>query len=225
METFYTVYRTTNTVTRRFYIGVHKTTDPNDGYLGSGLALKDAIKKYGRSSFTKEVLFSFDNPADAYAKEKELVTKALIESGQVYNIATGGVQSIDWGNRRKATALRGKDHPQFGKKRTNEQKLATSETLKKTWETNNEKLVAGIAKGAEKRRGVPSPLLGSTQSAESNTKRSISHRNLAKKECPHCHGLVSPQNLALHHGDRCPVLTGRPSRSKFVRNNPLVTPV
>jgi len=225
MNTFYTVYRTTNIATHRFYIGVHKTTDPNDGYLGSGLALKQAIKKYGRAAFIKEVLFCFDTSAEAYAKEKELVTAALIESGEVYNIATGGVPSIDWGNRRKATALRGEAHPQWGKQRTEEAKRSTSESLRKTWATKNEKLLAGIAKGAETRRGRPSPMRGTTQTAEANAKRSESHKKLAKKECPHCHGFVSPQNFALHHGDKCPVLTGKPSRSKFVLNQSLVTPV
>ena len=33
----------------------------DDGYLGSGKHLKRAISKYGENSFTKEILFIFDN--------------------------------------------------------------------------------------------------------------------------------------------------------------------
>ena len=31
----------------KIYIGVHKTEDMNDGYMGSGKVLKRAIEKYG----------------------------------------------------------------------------------------------------------------------------------------------------------------------------------
>jgi len=208
-----------NTLDGRFYIGVHKTTNPNDRYLGSGLHLTAAVKKYGREVFKKEVLFTFKTSEEAYAKEKELVTKELIESGQVYNIATGGVPSIDWlEGERKRTAKRGEKHHQWKKARTADQKKSTSETLKKTWAENNERLLAGVTKGAEKRKGVPSPLKGGTQTEESNLKRSNSHKALAKMECPHCQGLVSPQNFSKFHGDKCPIVTGKPSRSKSVRN-------
>ena len=107
MSTLYTVYKTTNTLDRRFYIGVHKTANPNDSYLGSGLRLTAAIKKHGRKVFQKEILFAFETSKEAYAKEKELVTKELIESGEVYNLATGGVPSIEWLNGERKKTLRG----------------------------------------------------------------------------------------------------------------------
>lgn len=55
----YTVYRTTNLLNGMFYIGVHKTTNPNDSYLGSGKRLRYAIKKYGVEAFEKEILHVF----------------------------------------------------------------------------------------------------------------------------------------------------------------------
>ena len=57
----YTVYRTTNNINNKIYIGVHKTTNPNDKYLGSGLAIKSSIKKHGKENFTKSILFEYDN--------------------------------------------------------------------------------------------------------------------------------------------------------------------
>ena len=41
----YTVYKTVCLVNDMFYIGVHKTDNPMDDYLGSGKRLKYAIKK------------------------------------------------------------------------------------------------------------------------------------------------------------------------------------
>ena len=41
----YTVYKIVNLTNEKYYIGVHKTSDPNDSYYGSGVAIKKAIKK------------------------------------------------------------------------------------------------------------------------------------------------------------------------------------
>ena len=97
----YTVYKTTNNTTGRYYIGVHKTQNPYDNYMGSGKLLKRAIEKYGLDNFTKEVLFIFDTPENAYAKEKELVTIDLLESGECYNLKVGGEGG--WGHLKQKT--------------------------------------------------------------------------------------------------------------------------
>ena len=52
----YTIYQTTNLVNSKYYLGKHITKNPNDRYLGSGPKLKNAIKKYGRKSFIKNIL-------------------------------------------------------------------------------------------------------------------------------------------------------------------------
>ena len=85
----YTVYKTTNSVNSKWYIGVHKTENPNDCYLGSGSAIKAAIKKYGRKNFRKEILFITEDKNDAYAKEREL-TETFPQKDN-YNMRLGGV--------------------------------------------------------------------------------------------------------------------------------------
>lgn len=87
---YYTVYKTTNITNGKSYIGQHKTSDLDDGYLGSGFALKRAIKKYGSDAFVKEYLFIFDNEKDMNDKEIELVTLDFCMREDTYNICPGG---------------------------------------------------------------------------------------------------------------------------------------
>lgn len=86
----YTIYKTTNLVNGKYYIGKHQTLDPNDRYLGSGKALLQAITKYGRSNFSKEVLFIFETENEMNQKEKELVTAEFIATDSNYNAGVGG---------------------------------------------------------------------------------------------------------------------------------------
>lgn len=88
----YLVYKTTNTINGKIYIGIHKQKNENfDGYYGSGLLLHLAIKKYGIENFFRETLFIYDNMDLARKKEKELVTKEFCESRNNYNISVGGM--------------------------------------------------------------------------------------------------------------------------------------
>ena len=86
----YTIYKTTNKLNNKVYIGMHKTKNPYDGYMGSGKLFKRAVGKYGKENFVKEVLFIFDTAEEMFAKEKEIVNKLFIESNNTYNIMEGG---------------------------------------------------------------------------------------------------------------------------------------
>lgn len=86
----YTIYKTTNMVNGKYYIGKHQTNNPLDSYLGSGKAIANAIKLYGRQSFKKEILFEFDNEDEMNRKERELVTEEIVNDPLSYNIGVGG---------------------------------------------------------------------------------------------------------------------------------------
>ena len=87
---FYTIYKTTNLIDGKCYLGKHITDNVDDNYLGSGIYLNHAIKKYGKENFRKDVLFVFDNQYDMENKEKELITEAIISDPNYYNLALGG---------------------------------------------------------------------------------------------------------------------------------------
>lgn len=86
----YIIYKTTNNLDGKYYIGCHCTKDENDDYLGSGKHLSAAIKKYGKENFTKEVLFIFSNKQDMFFKEQELVNEAVVKDLDSYNLKVGG---------------------------------------------------------------------------------------------------------------------------------------
>lgn len=98
MDIFYTVYKVTNKLTGKIYVGSHKTRNLDDGYMGSGKILKCAQKKYGMHHFSKEVLFVFDNPAEMYAKEAEIVDERFLREENTYNLKIGGFGGFDYVN-------------------------------------------------------------------------------------------------------------------------------
>jgi len=86
----YTVYKTTNKINGKVYIGKHQTKNPYDNYMGSGRAIREALKKYGKGSFEKQVLFIFDSEEEMNNKEKELVNESFISTSETYNMGLGG---------------------------------------------------------------------------------------------------------------------------------------
>ena len=86
----YTIYRVTNLLNGKIYIGKHQTTDPNDSYYGSGVALKKSIAKHGKDNFKKEVLFVFTTEEEMNAKETELITEEFVSRSDTYNMGVGG---------------------------------------------------------------------------------------------------------------------------------------
>lgn len=90
----YYVYKITNTVTQQFYIGVHKTANLNDGYMGSGVRIKQNIEEYGLDVFTKDILFSTNVKDEAYVKEKELITE--MRSQKMLNLHEGGCGGFEY---------------------------------------------------------------------------------------------------------------------------------
>lgn len=91
METFYCVYKITNILNGKIYIGIHRTSNLEDDYMGSGNLIKLAIKKYGRVNFKKEYLLIADNEKSMLDMESKLVNEDFIKNPNTYNMCVGGM--------------------------------------------------------------------------------------------------------------------------------------
>lgn len=87
---YYTIYKITNIINGKFYIGKHQTNNVNDSYMGSGKAIISAINLHGRNNFKKETLFIFNNEAEMNLKEKELISEDFVNRSDTYNLGVGG---------------------------------------------------------------------------------------------------------------------------------------
>lgn len=114
---YYIVYKTTNKLNGKFYVGSHKTSDLNDGYLGSGKYLKRAVSEHGLANFVREILFMFDNPEDMYAKEAEIVSEDYLMNENTYNLKIGGFGGFDHINKDEISR---REKNQKARKTTNE---------------------------------------------------------------------------------------------------------
>jgi len=87
---YYSVYETTNLVNEKKYRGIHKTSKIDDGYLGSGLALSNAIEKYGKQNFKRDILEFCSSYEELLEKEKIYVDEEWVKDYSNYNLKTGG---------------------------------------------------------------------------------------------------------------------------------------
>lgn len=103
----YIVYKTTNLINGKVYVGVHYTNpDIFDGYIGCGVSKKDkkkkvdkglpvAVRKYGYENFKRETLFVYPDTKEgrkaAYDKEAEIVDEEWVKSDKNYNLVVGGL--------------------------------------------------------------------------------------------------------------------------------------
>jgi hypothetical protein len=109
----YTVYKIINLINGKIYIGVHKTNNLDDNYMGSGVNIKRAIKKYGIQNFKKEYIAIFNSADEMFDLEFMLVNEDFVKSGNTYNIVTGGNGGFDYVNNVYWTTDK---HTEHGKK-------------------------------------------------------------------------------------------------------------
>lgn len=85
------IYKTTNLVNNKCYIGKHESSEYDPSYFGSGKILRRAIDKYGINNFANEIIDTADSYNELNEKEKEYIARYKEQYGSdCYNLAHGG---------------------------------------------------------------------------------------------------------------------------------------
>lgn len=88
------VYEIINNINHKKYIGKRscECNIENDKYMGSGVIIRKAIKKYGLDNFTKQTIKTFSTEEEAFKYEKQLIEKLnAVNDSNYYNIKDGGL--------------------------------------------------------------------------------------------------------------------------------------
>jgi hypothetical protein len=89
-HTYHYIYKTTCKVNGKYYIGMHSTSNLEDGYIGSGKRLWNSIRKYGRENHEFEILEWFPDRSSLKEREKEIVNEGMLQDLMCMNLALGG---------------------------------------------------------------------------------------------------------------------------------------
>lgn len=212
----YYLYKTINLTNNKFYIGVHQTTDINDGYLGSGKELKKDIKKLGKNNFTKEILQFFNTKEEMLLKEAEIVNFEFCTRNDTYNVMLGGGYGSAESN---GLSFKGKKHTEaakeklrianLGKKMSKEakEKMSKNNFARRNPEKQKEhaKKIASFKKTTEHKEKIRQSLLNTLSRIKNNAGK---HFNLGKKRitliCPYCKKEGSGKHVMYrHHFENC----------------------
>ena len=180
------IYRITNLINGKTYIGQHKYKKLDDSYMGSGKILKQAIKKHGIENFKKEILYSriqYKETADNM--ERFAIAKERAIGKAEYNLADGG-QGGDLGNainKKISEALKNKNK---GKKLSEETKQKISEKMKGNTNSKGKKLseearkkISEAERGKPGMKGEKNPMWGRHHSEE--TRKKLSEAKISEK--------------------------------------------
>ncbi len=87
---YHYIYKITCLKNNRYYIGMHSTSNLEDGYFGGGKIIKNSVKKHGKESHKKEILEFFEDREKLANRESELVNEKLIKDPMCMNLKLGG---------------------------------------------------------------------------------------------------------------------------------------
>ena len=87
---YHYIYKTTNLINGKYYIGMHSTDNLQDGYIGSGKRLWYSINKYGKENFKCEILEILPNRKILKEREKKLVNEERLKDEMCMNLQIGG---------------------------------------------------------------------------------------------------------------------------------------
>jgi group I intron endonuclease len=175
------IYKTINKLNGKIYIGQDKNNNPD--YLGSGKILQQAIEKYGKENFEKEILEECNSKE--YMNDAEIYWISYYNSTDKkigYNIAVGGSGGDTISN-----------HPDKDKI---SKKISISNSGKKSW---NAGLSGTYKQDPSVGQKISTKLKGKRHSEETKEKQSRArkrwHENLTESQKQDISDKISASNM------------------------------
>lgn len=125
------IYLITNKINGMQYVGLRASSVFDENYWGSGVRIINAVKKYGKENFTREILHWCETPEELRQYElEEHIKRNVAESPHYYNIMEGS-----------SPILIGEENGFYGKKHTEEtkKKISSANTGRKMSAEEKEK--------------------------------------------------------------------------------------
>ena len=134
------IYKITNNINNKIYIGQKKSDVVLENYWGSGTLIKKAISKYGVGAFTRDILEWCDDAETLNSRENywiEYYDARHIDKG--YNLAVGGTVI---GMKHSAETIEKIRQSNKGQKRSEEcrRNISTAHKGKKLSEEHKQKI-------------------------------------------------------------------------------------
>ena len=192
---YHFIYKTTNLLSGRYYIGMHSSDSLTDGYLGSGTYLRRAINKHGKENFEREILEFCKTREELKSRESEIVNLNEVANIECMNLRVGGC-GVDYttipseetcekiskaliGNR-NGSGNKGKTHSEETRRKIGEAsrgRTHSDETRKKLRDINT-----GKTHSDETRKKLSESHIGYVMPESQKQKLSESHKKLIRSE-------------------------------------------
>lgn len=172
------IYKTTNLINNKIYIGQDVNNNPK--YLGSGTSLLNAIKKYGKTNFKKEILEKCSDTNHLNEREQYWIKEFDSTNRKTgYNISFGG-QLSSW---------KGLKHTEESKEKIRQANLG-----KEPWNKGKHNIYTGETKKKMSRAKLGNKIwLGKNHSDK--TKKKLANINTGKKLSDETKKKISNSNL------------------------------
>lgn len=210
------IYKTTNLINGKFYVGKDERNKPD--YLGSGINLNRAIKKYGRENFIKETLEVCYTREELIEREKYWIKETRAQE-LGYNIADGG-----WGGNTYDEETRQRISKQF---RGRKVKPETTQKAKRTREKRKKQNPDAYKMSQEHRELMSKVHKGKVHTEEWKRNHSEKMKELYHSEnSPYSEKFIEMQKSENKRGEKSPMWGRKASdetrrkQSEALKKNP-----